>query len=219
MLAGWGDAADRRAGRARSRRRRRSMATARRCSGSARACSASRPAATCSARSALLPAATGNLAKPGAGFLYLNGGGRRGIDGDYIEAPHLRQGERRKVSHMDLATMLSDPGKAQALITWNINIAASNPDQARSASGCCARASVPRRDRPLPDRHDRLSPISCCRPRASWSSTTSCRSYFHLSMSRAGEGAGADGRGAAEPGDLPPAGARDGLRRAGTVRG
>jgi len=78
----------------------------------------------------LLPAATGNLAKPGAGFLYLNGGGRRGIDGDYLEAPHLRQGARRKVSHMDLVATLSDPAKAQALITWNINIAASNPDQA-----------------------------------------------------------------------------------------
>ncbi|HEV8390697.1 MAG TPA: molybdopterin-dependent oxidoreductase [Dongiaceae bacterium] len=78
----------------------------------------------------LLPAATGNLAKPGAGFLYLNGGGRRGVDGDYLEAPHLRKGERRKVSHMDLVATLSDPAKAQALITWNINIAASNPDQA-----------------------------------------------------------------------------------------
>jgi anaerobic selenocysteine-containing dehydrogenase len=77
----------------------------------------------------LLPAATGNLAKPGAGFLYLNGGSRRGIDGDYLEAPHLRRGGRRKVSHMDLVATLGDPGKAQALITWNINIAASNPDQ------------------------------------------------------------------------------------------
>jgi anaerobic selenocysteine-containing dehydrogenase len=79
----------------------------------------------------LLPAATGNLAKPGAGFLYLNGGARRGIDGDYLEASYLRQGEKRKVSHMDLVATLSDPKKAQALVTWNINIAASNPDQAR----------------------------------------------------------------------------------------
>ena len=79
----------------------------------------------------LLPAATGNFAKPGAGMLYLNGSGRKGVDGDYIEAPHLRQGEKRKVSHMDLVATLGDPAKAQALITWNINIAASNPDQAR----------------------------------------------------------------------------------------
>jgi anaerobic selenocysteine-containing dehydrogenase len=79
----------------------------------------------------LLPAATGNFAKPGAGFLYLNGGSRRGIDGDYLEASHLRHGKRRKVSHMDLVATLADPAKAQALMTWNINIAASNPDQAR----------------------------------------------------------------------------------------
>lgn len=79
----------------------------------------------------LLPAATGNFAKPGAGFLYLNGGGRRGLDGDYIEAPHLRKAEKRKVSHMDLVATLTDPARAQALITWNINIAASNPDQKR----------------------------------------------------------------------------------------
>jgi anaerobic selenocysteine-containing dehydrogenase len=32
---------------------------------------------------------------------------------------------------MDLVATLSDPMKAQALVTWNINIAASNPDQAR----------------------------------------------------------------------------------------
>ena len=79
----------------------------------------------------LLPAATGNFAKPGAGFLYLNGGSRKGIDGDYLEAPHLRRAEKRKVSHMDLVATLGDPKKAQALITWNINIAASNPDQGR----------------------------------------------------------------------------------------
>ncbi|HEU4826082.1 MAG TPA: molybdopterin-dependent oxidoreductase [Dongiaceae bacterium] len=79
----------------------------------------------------LLPAATGNIGKPGAGFLYLNGAGGRGIDGDYLEAPHLRRGAKGKISHMDLVATLSDPAKARALVTWNINIAASNPDQAR----------------------------------------------------------------------------------------
>ena len=79
----------------------------------------------------LLPAATGNIGKPGAGFLYLNGGGRRGLDGDYIEAPHLRKDPKQTVSHMDLVATFADPAKARALITWNINIAASNPDQAR----------------------------------------------------------------------------------------
>jgi anaerobic selenocysteine-containing dehydrogenase len=79
---------------------------------------------------AMLPALKGDFAKPGAGFLYLNGGGRRGLDGDYLEAPHLRQNEKRSVSHMDLNATLADPAQARALITWNINIAASNPRQA-----------------------------------------------------------------------------------------
>jgi len=78
----------------------------------------------------LLPAATGNFAKRGAGLLYLNGGARRGIDGDYLEAPHLRRNERQTVSHMDLVDLLRDRKRARALITWNINIAASNPRQA-----------------------------------------------------------------------------------------
>lgn len=78
----------------------------------------------------LLPAATGNFGKPGAGLLFLNGGARRGIDGDYLEAPHLRQNERQVASHMDLVDLLGDRKRAQALFTWNINIAASNPRQA-----------------------------------------------------------------------------------------
>jgi anaerobic selenocysteine-containing dehydrogenase len=80
---------------------------------------------------ALLPAATGNIGKPGAGFYYLNGGGRKGLDGDYLAAPHLRRVPERKMSHMDLASDLADPARMQALFCWNINIAASNPDQRR----------------------------------------------------------------------------------------
>jgi anaerobic selenocysteine-containing dehydrogenase len=79
---------------------------------------------------ATLPAATGNLAKPGAGFLYLNGSGRKGIDGGYVEGGHLRRGEMKTASHMDLAQLLAEPWQAKALFCWNINIAASNPDQA-----------------------------------------------------------------------------------------
>src|SRR4030095_11795452 len=37
----------------------------------------------------LLPAVTGNLGKPGAGFLYLNGFGERRLDLEYLVAPHL----------------------------------------------------------------------------------------------------------------------------------
>lgn len=79
---------------------------------------------------ATLPAATGNLAKPGAGFLYLNGSARKGLEGAYVEGAHLRRGVMKTISHMDLAQTLSEPSQSQALFCWNINIAASNPDQA-----------------------------------------------------------------------------------------
>ena len=80
---------------------------------------------------ALLPAATGNIGKPGAGFYYLNGSGRKGIRESYITAPHLRRQRPRSLSHMDLASTLEDAAAAQALFCWNINIAASNPQQRR----------------------------------------------------------------------------------------
>jgi anaerobic selenocysteine-containing dehydrogenase len=79
---------------------------------------------------AMLSALKGDFAKPGAGFLFLNGGGRRGLDGDYIEAPHLRVGTKPTISHMDLVELLADTDRSKALITWNINLAASNPRQA-----------------------------------------------------------------------------------------
>ena len=77
---------------------------------------------------ALLPAVTGNVGKPGAGFLYLND--QLEIDFDYLVAPHLGD-PPPTVSHMDLAGRLEQPDRARALICWNINIAASNPEQAR----------------------------------------------------------------------------------------
>jgi len=79
---------------------------------------------------AALPAATGNFAKPGAGFLYLNGGARSGLDrGAFVARVPKRQDAPASVSHMDLAQVLGDPARAKALIAWNINPAASNPDQ------------------------------------------------------------------------------------------
>ena len=80
---------------------------------------------------ALLPAVTGNLGKPGTGFLYLNGTESRGIDEAYLAAPHLAAGAPDPISHMDLVDCLEDPARSQALFCWNINIAASNPEQAR----------------------------------------------------------------------------------------
>ena len=80
---------------------------------------------------ALLPALTANIGKPGTGFLYLNGLGLRGIDEAYLCAEHLRTGPRRSVSHMDLAARLEDHERTRALVCWNINLAASNPEQTR----------------------------------------------------------------------------------------
>jgi anaerobic selenocysteine-containing dehydrogenase len=78
---------------------------------------------------AALPAVSGNLGRRGAGVLYLNGD-YRGIDGDYLVASHLAD-PPPPVSQMDLAAILEDPTRAQALVCWNINPAASNPDQQR----------------------------------------------------------------------------------------
>jgi anaerobic selenocysteine-containing dehydrogenase len=80
---------------------------------------------------ALLPAVSGNVGRAGTGFLYLNGAGRRGVDGGYVTGEHLAARPRPTISQMDLAERLEDPQRAQALLAWNINIAASNPQQAR----------------------------------------------------------------------------------------
>jgi anaerobic selenocysteine-containing dehydrogenase len=80
---------------------------------------------------ALLPAITGNLGKPGAGFLYLNGVASRHIDEDYVLGGHLGGEKPASISQMEMAGCLEDPNRSQALICWNINIAASNPQQRR----------------------------------------------------------------------------------------
>jgi len=81
---------------------------------------------------ALLPAATGNIGKPGAGLYYLNGkGATRNLDVGGMAAPQLASGPIPKISHMDLARHLDDPAKARGLFVWNMNIAASVPDQRR----------------------------------------------------------------------------------------
>ena len=79
---------------------------------------------------ALLPAVTGNFGKPGAGLLYLNGGGRKGVDGDYLSGAALSRSPP-SFSQMELAARLEDAADIQALLCWNINPAASSPEQAR----------------------------------------------------------------------------------------
>lgn len=72
---------------------------------------------------------TGNLAKPGAGFCYMNGPGSRNIDMDVVVPPQLDAG-CASVSHMDLAATLADADGTRVFCTWNCNPVASSPDQA-----------------------------------------------------------------------------------------
>jgi anaerobic selenocysteine-containing dehydrogenase len=80
---------------------------------------------------AMLPAVTGHLGKRGGGFLYLNGIETRGLDGDYLLGTELAAAPAPPISQMDLASALEDRNRFRALFCWNINIAASSPEQHR----------------------------------------------------------------------------------------
>ena len=80
----------------------------------------------------LLPAMTGNIGKPGAGFYYLNNTPAiAGADFGKLAGTDLLRTKRASISHMDLAQRLEDPDTAQALVCWNTNPAASAPQQQR----------------------------------------------------------------------------------------
>lgn len=81
-----------------------------------------------------LVAFTGNLGKPGSGFLYMNGPGVRGIDISVLTAPGLARQNNEPISHMDFAATLENSGRAKALVNWNNNPAASSPEQSRLRS-------------------------------------------------------------------------------------
>jgi anaerobic selenocysteine-containing dehydrogenase len=80
---------------------------------------------------AALPAITGNLGRPGGGFLYLNGFASRGVDEDDLSGARAYPDVPAAVSHMDLPAHLEDPASSRALICWNVNPAASCPEQGR----------------------------------------------------------------------------------------
>ncbi len=81
---------------------------------------------------AMLPAVTGNIGKPGTGISFLNGKGTtRNMEMGYLGRADLRTGVASALSHMDLREHLDAAPRDKALILWNINIAASNPDQGR----------------------------------------------------------------------------------------
>jgi anaerobic selenocysteine-containing dehydrogenase len=132
---------------------------------------------------ALLPAVTGNVGKRGSGFLYLNGTETRGVDEDYVAGTHLaRETPPAPVSQMDLAQVLGDPERSNALFCWNINIAASNPQQER------LRASLAREDLLLVVADlfptDTTDYADYVLPAASFlESNDLVASYFHLTLS------------------------------------
>ena len=163
---------------------------------------------------ALLPAVSGNLAKPGAGFLYLND--RLEIDEDWLAAPQLGD-PPEPISHMDLAARLEDPARSRSLFCWNINIAASNPEQTRLLAAL--------------GRDDLFTVVvdlfatdtgDYADLRAAGGQLPGVRRPGLVVLRSVAVGAGEGGRpgrrGAAEPGDLPPAGDGDGLHRAGAAR-
>ena len=80
---------------------------------------------------AALPALTGNLGRAGAGFLYLNGFGNRGVDEDYLSGADAVPDVPEAISHMNLAAHLEDPARSRAFVCWNVNPAASCPEQGR----------------------------------------------------------------------------------------
>lgn len=82
---------------------------------------------------AALAAVTGNIGKPGAGLLYMNGPATRGVDMDRLTGASI--GTMPSISHMDLAEALAAPGRYRALVTWNNNILASSPSQTRLRQG------------------------------------------------------------------------------------
>jgi anaerobic selenocysteine-containing dehydrogenase len=76
-----------------------------------------------------LAAMSGNLAKPGAGLLYMNGPAMRGIDMTTLTG--LAQNGVPSISHMDLAAKLEDRSGFKIFCNWNNNPAASSPEQGR----------------------------------------------------------------------------------------
>ncbi|MFZ0088199.1 MAG: molybdopterin-dependent oxidoreductase [Solirubrobacteraceae bacterium] len=78
-----------------------------------------------------LASISGNLGRAGTGVLYLNGTDNRRLDFDYVTDGDLPDHSPDPISHMDLVAWLEDPRRSRALLTWNINIAASNPQQGR----------------------------------------------------------------------------------------
>jgi len=88
---------------------------------------------------AMLPAVTGHIGKPGAGFYYLNDAmgivARKGAAPAYAPPDADGPSGPPSISQMDVPELLNDPARIGAYVVWNCNPLASNPAQARMRSG------------------------------------------------------------------------------------
>ena len=78
----------------------------------------------------MLPALTGNIRRPGSGFLYLNGGESRGIDFDWLAGAELAAPMRRSVEPDGSRGVLADPAVAGRSSAGTSTRVASSPEQA-----------------------------------------------------------------------------------------
>ena len=85
----------------------------------------------------MLPALTGNIGKPGAGFYYLND--TLAIAGRVGAVPINRklqeQRQHNTVSQMDMPSLLQNSSAIRSFLVWNCNPLASNPDQTSTRKG------------------------------------------------------------------------------------
>ncbi len=85
----------------------------------------------------LLPALTGNVGKPGAGFFYVNDThGIAGVDHDYVSGETLGPETPQTVGALDLADSLADPDRFKSFLVWNTNPLASCSDQLALREAC-----------------------------------------------------------------------------------
>ena len=106
----------------------------------------------------LLPAVTGNLGKPGAGFLYLNWNSNATTLPRRCLSDRPALGRRAAAAHQPHGPdyLPGGPETHQALVCWNMNVAASKPAASAAPAGASARGSLHRGARSLPDRYHRL---------------------------------------------------------------
>ena len=87
---------------------------------------------------AMLPAFTGNIGKPGAGFYYLNDSfgiaHRKGAAPDYQPPTQPNDGPA-SISQMDVPDLIQGSDRIRAYMVWNCNPMASNPRQADMRNG------------------------------------------------------------------------------------